>query len=88
MRTTRKEKKAVDKRRKAAREAGAFWLACPLCDQPFGGNEVYLDGTKSPWIEHQDLEGYGQLICPTCCAAGKGDQKFIQLFVDNTTNEE
>lgn len=88
MRTTRKEKKAIDKRRKEAREAGAFWLACPLCGQPFGGNEVYLDSKLSPWIEHQDLEGYGQLICPTCCEAGKGDPKFIQLFVDNTADEE
>lgn len=86
--TSIQEKREEDKRRKSAREAGAFWLECPTCKRPFGGNETYPDPHKSMWIDHQDMPGYGQLICPRCTADGKGDPKFIKLFSETPQDFE
>ena len=56
---------------------GYFWIPCPLCGRHFGGHE---------WHYPDDLsvirkpEGGGTAICPTCTAAGLGEEPIPRII--------
>ena len=79
-----KHKRARAQAKKDADRAGAFWLPCTLCEEPFSGIELQqmADCGLSQFVDHQDYPGYGQGICPTCTLAGKGDPKFLPVALD------
>jgi hypothetical protein len=56
-----------------ADQHGYFWLPCPLCGVPFGGQEVLRGRFPIPHIP--DLAagpGHYLVICPWCTRGGRG----------------
>jgi hypothetical protein len=52
--------------------AGYFWVACPLCNQYFGGHEWRgIHGHSSTVRNSSGVSESG--ICPDCTRAGRGD---------------
>lgn len=44
-----------------------FWMPCPLCGEPFGGNEWTISGEmECHSIPHPDDDHMGTGICPWC----------------------
>jgi len=56
---------------------GFFWIPCPLCGSPYGGDESRLvvlgDPSLRTSIPHGDNRCGGRGICPACVEAGYGD---------------